>query len=333
MRPPGNWKPLVLQPISSLKRLPTSVPGQRTPLSPSLTFIWSTDNRKITQPSPPLPSLIYYSKPLLLNSTAGTHPVSRAFVVCLFWSGDRHTHLDTCVKLDTHTLINHSLWGTITNSSKNAKCLLHLSLKAPLQWRTTIHYGQRTLALSVLKIQTTCQCRSFPVMVVSWCPSVWTHRPRVNWWQPLGRPSDSGRVWASCSTDGPVIRRRDRQAHSFYSLSAPPVGLLTDRTALSQALYTHTDSYRGRIRNISVEWRSGGRVLLLPDGWVEVGNCLDNIRNILPMCSSWCLWRHGDVSTLILQASSIKVQLPSIWLFFGSSSSPKPLDRARSIRL
>ena len=43
----------------------------------------------------------------------------------------------------------------------------------------------------------------------------------VNWWQPLGLPSDSGRVWVCCSADGPVIRRRDRQAHSFYSLAAP----------------------------------------------------------------------------------------------------------------
>lgn len=68
--------------------------------------------------------------------------------------------------------------------------------------------------------------------------------PGVNWWRPLGLPSDSGRVWVSCSADGPVIRRRDRRAHSLDSLSAPhlPVGLLTDRTALSPPGITCTQA-------------------------------------------------------------------------------------------
>lgn len=107
-------------------------------------------------------------------------------------------------------------------------------------------------------------------MVASWCPSVWTPRPGVNWWQPLGLPSDSGRVWVCCSSDGPVIRRRDRQAHSFYSLPAPPWDRwLTGLLFLLKALCTHTDSYGGRLRNVSVEWRSSALVLLVPVGSVR----------------------------------------------------------------
>lgn len=108
MRPPENWMPLVFQPISCLKRLPTSVPCQRTPLSHSLTFIWHTDNRKIARPSPLLHSPIRYSTLLLLNpAIVGTHPVSHAIVICLFWSGEGHTHrqiwVGTHVLTHTHT--------------------------------------------------------------------------------------------------------------------------------------------------------------------------------------------------------------------------------------
>lgn len=103
MRPPENWKPLVCQPISCLKRLPTSVPCQRTPLSRSLTFIWHTDNRKFAGASPP-PSLVCYSATLLLNSAiVGMHPVSHAIVIFLFWSGKGLTHTETHTDMGGHT--------------------------------------------------------------------------------------------------------------------------------------------------------------------------------------------------------------------------------------
>lgn len=107
-------------------------------------------------------------------------------------------------------------------------------------------------------------------MVASWCPSVWTLYPGANWWQPIGLPSDSGRVWACCSADGPVIRRKDRQAHSFYSRSAPLWDCwLTGLLFLLKALCTHTDSYEGRIINTTVGRRSSGLVLLVPVGSVR----------------------------------------------------------------
>lgn len=70
--------------------------------------------------------------------------------------------------------------------------------------------------LRLLNVKATCELLKIPPRV-----SVWTPRAGVNWWQPLGLPADSGGVWVCSSADGPVIGRRDRQAHSSQGLAAP----------------------------------------------------------------------------------------------------------------
>lgn len=122
--------PLVFQPISCLKRLPTSALCQHTPLSHSLTFVWHTDNRKIARPNPPALANS------LLNAAAfefcydGDAPSEpcHCYLSLLKWRGtDRHTH--------THTLSHKSFsvgiqCCTIIISSKNVKAdlIYHKSL-------------------------------------------------------------------------------------------------------------------------------------------------------------------------------------------------------------
>lgn len=145
MRSNENWKPLVFQPISCLKRLPTSAPCQHTPLSRSLTFIWHTDNRKIAGAGPP-PSPFRYSAPLHLNSaTAGMHPVSHAIVICLFWSGKGLTLPDThrygwahvLTHKHIHRLINHFLLGLTVVQ----KCQRLPFLSQKLIFNDMLHYN------------------------------------------------------------------------------------------------------------------------------------------------------------------------------------------------
>lgn len=127
------------------------------------------------------------------------------------------------------------------------------------------------LEICVLKIQTTCHRLSIPVMAASWCPSVWTPRPGVNWWQPLGVPADSGGLWACCSADGPVIRRRDRQAHSFYSLTAPLWDCwLTGLLFLLKAIAHRQLKRKHYEYTVSIEQRSSGLVLLVLPEWKSI---------------------------------------------------------------
>ncbi len=144
---------------------------------------------------------------------------------CYLWRGthaysqtDRQTWVGAHVLTYTHTIINHTLWGFSAVQSliplKMSKWP-HLSKKASVT--TTIHYMQLVLEFCVLK---------GPGMSTPKHPCDGARRYEllvrgVNWWQLPSLTSDSGRVWVCCSADGPVIRRRDRRAHSFSSLAAP----------------------------------------------------------------------------------------------------------------
>lgn len=155
-----------------------------------------------------------------------------------------------------------------------------------------LYYKQLALALEICvqKIQTTCHRLSIPVMVATWCLSVWTPHPGVNWWQPLGVPSDSGRVWACCSADGPVIRRRDRQTCFFYSLTAPLWDCwLTGLLFLLKAVAHRQLQRKDYEYTVSVEQRGSGLVRLVPVALVRplqsekaqsrFSHCLANILN------------------------------------------------------
>lgn len=123
---------------------------------------------------------------------------------------------------------------------------------------TTIHYKQLAPAwgLCVVRIQTTCQPLNIPVMVPVGMNS---STGGLIGGSRSGLPSDSGRVWVCCSTDGPVIRWRDRQAHSFYSLAAPLWDRwLTGLLFLLKALCGHTDCDEGEDYKYNC-WAKGQR--------------------------------------------------------------------------